>query len=174
MFNHIRDWGENGPSLWFEDSDSDADSDRMGQNFADDHIIMEPLKILAWNARGAASQEFCNTFGELMTKYKPNVVFICETRVGGHRAEAIMSSLGLPCSIRVDPMGFSGGLWLLWNNENVKISVHSQTFQEIHATIEVPNSPFSLLSFVYASPQRDRRFLLWENLKSIADSVSIP
>lgn len=71
MLNHIRDWGANGPCLWFEDDDSSSssDADRTGQNFSNDHIIMEPLKILAWNARGVASQEFRRTFKELMAKY---------------------------------------------------------------------------------------------------------
>lgn len=56
----------------------------------------------------------------------------------------------------------------------MKITVHSQTFQEIHATIEVLHYPIALLSFVYASPQKDRRVLMWDNLKNIAESVSIP
>lgn len=59
-FNPIREWGDNGPSLWFEDSDSSSSSDveRNRKSFPDDHILMEPIKIMAWNARGAASQEF--------------------------------------------------------------------------------------------------------------------
>lgn len=138
--NPLRNWGDNGPSLWFEDSDSDADSkvERSNRSFPDNHILMEPIKILAWNARGAASQEFRQTFGELMGKYKPNVVFISETRVGGQRADTIMNSLGMPCAVMV------------------------------------PNSPTSLISFIYASPYIDIRSVLWSNLKSIAASISVP
>lgn len=48
---------------------------------------MDSLNIQAWNVRGAASGDFCRVFRELMVKYKPNIVLLTETCVGGLKAQ---------------------------------------------------------------------------------------
>ncbi|KAF7828542.1 reverse transcriptase [Senna tora] len=108
----------------------------VGQNFLTEDYIMNPISILAWNARGAASADFRRTFSDIYQRHKPSVVFISETRIGGIRAEQIIRSLPHDGYFKVDPMGFAGGLWLLWHPEEVRMTVHSSTFQDITATIQ--------------------------------------
>lgn len=71
-------------------------------------------------------------------------------------------------------MGYAGGLWLLWDSSQINLQIQGSSFQEIHATAEVLNFPPILLSFIYASPLRERRNILWENLKSLSAVNSLP
>ncbi|KAF7821858.1 Retrotransposable element Tf2 [Senna tora] len=70
-------------------------------------------------------------------------------------------------------MGYAGGMWFLWNEEQVKISVLEHTFQEIHTRVEVNNSDPIIISCVYASPLRERRKVLWENLIKISSWLEV-
>lgn len=135
---------------------------------------MNSLKIMAWNVRGAARSQFRRLFLELVQRHKSNIVLLIETRVGGDRASSIIESLGFACSFKVDPMGFVGGIWLLWDNAKVKMVIQNHTFQEIYVVDEVCNSSRVLLTFVYGSPDRDRGHVLWKNLFGIATFVSVP
>lgn len=135
---------------------------------------MKPINILAWNVRGAGSADFRRVFMDLIERYKHNVVFLTETRFGGDRATSIIESLGFPNHYKVDPMGFAGGIWLMWNSKQINMHIESTTFQEIYVVAEVSPSISVLLTFVYGSPIRDRRKFLWNNLMNIAPDVKIP
>ncbi|KAF7807934.1 reverse transcriptase [Senna tora] len=73
---------------------------------------------------------------DLKTRYKPNVVFIAETRVSGARAENIISSLGFGNFFKLDPLGYADGLWILWDKAEIEMKLFGHTFQEIHAKME--------------------------------------
>ncbi|KAF7810466.1 reverse transcriptase [Senna tora] len=96
---------------------------------------MTPINIPEWNARGAASAEFRRAIIDLKTRHLPRVVFITETRVGGIRAKNIIRSIGYDGFYKVDPMGYAGGLWLLWDSAFVKMDIHGNSFQGIQTII---------------------------------------
>ncbi|KAF7844830.1 beta-glucosidase 12-like [Senna tora] len=52
------------------------------------------------------------------------------------RATQIISNMGFGGFYRVDPMGYAGGHWLLWDSFILKMIVDGNSFQEIHTTIE--------------------------------------
>ncbi|KAF7801271.1 reverse transcriptase [Senna tora] len=106
-----------------------------GQNFDESDLSMD-FKILIWNARGAGSSEFRNIMLDMKRRYRLNVVFVSETRIEGGRADNVINSLGMDGRFKVDPIGYAGGLWVLWDTANVRISVVGHTFQEIHAVME--------------------------------------
>lgn len=91
------------------------------------------MKILAWNCRGAVNLHFCRHFMELKRQHNSHMVIITETRVGGNRAQDIVHSLGFPNSELMDPIGYSGGIWLLWNDHEVSCSIQHVSQQEIYA-----------------------------------------
>lgn len=108
--------------------DSELSDESTRQNFSSFMTSMKPLNILAWNVRGAGSSDFRRAFMDLLAKHKPNVVLLTETRVGGDRATSIINSLGFTHHCKVDPMGYAGGLWLLWNGADINMHIHGQTF----------------------------------------------
>ncbi|KAF7815199.1 reverse transcriptase [Senna tora] len=170
---HLSMRPDGNPLLIAADGSSNS-LDSVGQNFFVADSNMTPITILIWNARGAASPEFRRVINDLRVCHRPHVLFISETRVGGSRAEQIINTLGFDGQYKVDPMGYAGGLWLLWDPAVVRTTIHGRAFQEIHATIEVFNSDPFFASFIYASPNRDRRKILWSNLMNLSEVVSIP
>ncbi|KAF7812571.1 reverse transcriptase [Senna tora] len=135
---------------------------------------MESISILAWDVRGAASVEFKRIFRDLIRQHEPNVVLLTKTQVGGQKARQIISNLGYSKYHTVEPMGYAGGLWVLWNENQISLRMIEDTFQEIHASVDVNGSPIALVSFVYGSPSRHRRKILWENLVNLSTVHNLP
>lgn len=71
-------------------------------------------------------------------------------------------------------MGYVGGLWLLWDEDRIKLTIHGNTLQEIHTIVEVRGIPPLFLSFIYGKPDRVVRKCLWKNLISLAPLVDFP
>ena len=44
-----------------------------------------------------------------------------ETKLGGERARVVTDRLPFDGAIHTDTIGFSGGLWLLWNSDKVEV-----------------------------------------------------
>jgi hypothetical protein len=58
---------------------------------------------------------------------------------------------------KVDVLGFSGGIWLLWHKELVTIEVLSSSSQVINALIKRNDNLDWLFSAIYASPNPRNR-----------------
>ena len=46
--------------------------------------------------------------------YKPKIVALCELRISGIKADDFIRLSGYDHSHRVEAVGFSDGIWLLW------------------------------------------------------------
>lgn len=79
------------------------------------HSILSPMNIISWNVRGVAGTNFKRIFKEMVRNYNPNLVLLTKTRLSGDRANSISRSLGYERFVKVDAMGFSKGIWVLWN-----------------------------------------------------------
>lgn len=71
-------------------------------------------------------------------------------------------------------MGYARGIWLLWDEDRVKLTIHGHTFQEIHTSVEESGLPLLFLSFIYGNPDRTIGKCLWKNLCDLAPLVSLP
>ncbi|KAF7815040.1 reverse transcriptase [Senna tora] len=89
------------------------------------------------------------------------------------RGAQIINSLGFAKSFVVDSMGYASGIWLLWDDDMIKMTIRGHSLQEVHATVTINGTPTLFISFVYASPIRDRRRILWNNLNPIGIVVLI-
>ncbi|MBA0598271.1 hypothetical protein Gorai_008042, partial [Gossypium raimondii] len=69
------------------------------------------------------------------TEYSIDILSLLKTIVSGSKADNIIAKLGFPCSHRVEAIGFSRGIWIVF------------------------------ISFVYGSPNRQKRKDLWDILK---------
>ena len=70
-------------------------------------------------------------------------MIITETRVGGERAKDIIDRLPFDGAIHSDTVGYSGGIWLLWNLDTVEVIQLAKMEQEIHVLIKVHASDSS-------------------------------
>ncbi|BFG33690.1 hypothetical protein CerSpe_199640 [Prunus speciosa] len=132
------------------------------------------MNILCWNVRGAACANFKATMLELIKSQHMDILFLCEPRISGKKALSVVKSLGFPCYEIVEANGFSGGLWLLWNDAKVCVDVIGTTDQSIIICVSWPGQASWLFSAIYASPCSKKRDQLWEYLQFVAGCHQMP
>ncbi len=93
------------------------------------------MKILLWNYRGVGNPNFQRNFAALMRYHHPAIVVLVETRISGQRAATFNTALGFDRVIRSDAVGFSGGIWLLWDSAQVHLDVLTISAQVIYASV---------------------------------------
>ncbi|KAF7820937.1 reverse transcriptase [Senna tora] len=109
-------------------SSSTHDHTLTSQTHSNNTDPMEPFHMFSWIARGVASGDFKRVFRDMIQRYKPNLVLVTETRVSGDKASEIINTLSFKKHFKVELMGYAGGLWLLWNEEQVRLTIQDHTF----------------------------------------------
>ena len=125
---------------------------------------------MMWNCRGANKTNFRRSIRFLLKKFPTDILAIFETDAGGDKAGQICQRLGFESSYRVDAVGQSGGLWLLWKSEIGEVEIVESSDQFIHAVIVNGEERVNLV-VVYAAPTASRRSGLWEPLRRVVSSV---
>ena len=93
------------------------------------------MNFIIWNSRGALKPNFQGHIRNLVQEHNPAIFVVMETKLGGDRAKAITDRLPLDGAIHTDTIGFSGGLWLLWDSELVEVQLLAKTEQEIRVEV---------------------------------------
>lgn len=131
------------------------------------------INILAWNVRGAGAWSFPHLIKDLKSNYRFQVLVILEPRVSGQRADKIIEKLDYGSSYRIEANGFSGGIWLLWDQSYVKIDIISATNQLLHSKLTMlDKGDSSLFTCVYGSFTPSIRQSLWSQLEAIHSSTN--
>ncbi|XP_068334933.1 uncharacterized protein [Pyrus communis] len=128
---------------------------------------------MVWNVRGAGGKFFSVTAKDLVRLNKVNIFAILEPRISGERAIEVIKGLGFSNYYVVDANGFSGGVWLLWNNEVVKLTVVACSSQTITAVVMDGQIQW-MLTVVYASPCPRVRSHLWPYLDGVSAASNMP
>ncbi|OMO62203.1 hypothetical protein COLO4_33181 [Corchorus olitorius] len=87
-----------------------------------------------------------------------------ETRIHNSRVKEVIKKIGLPKWKIVDGLGFSGGIWRLWDDREVDVTIDDSFFQAITVSVKHNNKEWSLKT-VYGSPAPNNREQLWNYLK---------
>ncbi|KAI7989214.1 hypothetical protein LOK49_LG13G00063 [Camellia lanceoleosa] len=132
------------------------------------------MKLLIWNCRGAGNKAFKRTMKELEKNHKPSIIVLMETKVVLSSMGLFFNKLGFTASSHVDPVGRSGGIWVLWDPFRVTVKALEVNAQVIHAKIQRDGYSDWILSAIYASPNPLLRDNLWENLEEVARNVNQP
>ncbi|XP_031099806.1 uncharacterized protein LOC116004005 [Ipomoea triloba] len=131
------------------------------------------MNCLFWNCQGAGGREFHRVLNNLIQTHKPSILGLVEPKVSGSHANSICMKLGYSDWIRVEAVGFSGGIWVLWNDAR-KISVVSTHPQFILLEVRVVNQADWHVAVVYGSPTHHLRRRLWTELSMAKQGVSGP
>ncbi|KAI9079602.1 hypothetical protein K1719_038429 [Acacia pycnantha] len=84
-------------------------------------------------------------------RYKVDVAVILEPRISGSLARKTIKNWGFKFSEKVEAVGFSGGIWILWNLEDLVVDVLEKDDQFIHCRWFL-NGKSMLFTAVYANP----------------------
>ncbi|XP_031101934.1 uncharacterized protein LOC116005836 [Ipomoea triloba] len=114
---------------------------------------------------GAVSKEFKRTLKHYCFVYKPDIVCLVEPKVSGTQANSICNSLGFEDWVRVEAVGFSGGIWVLWKS-SVSLVILDTHPQFINLQVKEGLLPPWELSMVYGSPNLSLRKKLFTDLST--------
>ncbi|KAI8029593.1 hypothetical protein LOK49_LG01G03922 [Camellia lanceoleosa] len=90
------------------------------------------------------------------------------------RPQQHFQTLGFTMSTFVDPIGKSGGIWIVWDASHVNVRASLVSFQAIHATVHKEDYEEWVLATVYASPNPSLRDTLRNDLESVAHNMKKP
>lgn len=111
------------------------------------------LKLFFWNCQGTGHPHFRNFVAEYRREFCLGVMWFFETRVSGIRVDGIIAKLGFANSFRIEARGFSGGIWIIWN-DNFFVDILDLHPQVILMRVRNKQGLSKFLcSTMYASPQ---------------------
>ncbi|XP_061374583.1 uncharacterized protein LOC133316815 [Gastrolobium bilobum] len=101
---------------------------------------------------------------------KIQVLALLGTRISGKRADNITRRLGFDSCFRREAVGFSGGIWLLWNKSATCVSILEDNHQFVHTKLSWPGvGQEEHFTFIYGSSRRMERKELWDSLRRISN-----
>ena len=93
------------------------------------------MKILSWNVQGVKKELFSEEIRFIQKSHQPDLVFLLETMVSEANTKRIIPRLGFHFYDFVNPINHSGGIWVLWNNTNIKATVLFKEDKAIHVLV---------------------------------------
>ncbi|KAL2920798.1 putative RNA-directed DNA polymerase from transposon X-element [Bienertia sinuspersici] len=148
-------------------------SDLMNHNH-NLNVNLPAITCMVWNTQGTGNREFQAVIRELLRVYKPIVYALVETHMGGEHATKLANITGYSGLVRVDPHGFSGGIWVYWKPDFVTVTTISTNDQYINLEIKRQGEVPWYFSAIYASPDPSRRQELWRELQDFARTHNKP
>ncbi|KAK9691696.1 hypothetical protein RND81_09G212700 [Saponaria officinalis] len=126
------------------------------------------------NVQGTGNKKKITAIKDVVRTYKPTVLALIETHMGGEHAIKLGHILGYGGHSRINTIGFSGGIWIYWKIDIVTVNPVNEHQQFI--TIEISRNgelPW-FFSVVYASPDPSNRRKLWAELENFARQNNRP
>lgn len=68
---------------------------------------------------------------------------------------------GFDLSFMVDPLGFAGGLLLVWNKDSINLAIVNHNSQAIHYEVKGLGNSMVHLSFPYVRPNKRAKEIFW-------------
>ena len=72
--------------------------------------------ICTWNVRGVGKKGFDKIISDIRRFQHFEAIAILEPRISGSKASKVFDKLGFSNRFIVEASGFSGGIFLLWND----------------------------------------------------------
>jgi len=133
------------------------------------------MKILAWNVQGAKKRQISEEIRFVQKAHQPDLLFLLETMVSEENAKCIILHLGFQCYDFSTPINRSGGIWMLWNDTNIRANVLLKEDRAIHMLVfEHSTHKFSILSGIYAPAQAREKDAFWAHLRNLNSVIDMP
>lgn len=104
-----------------------------------------------------------------MREFQQKIVILLEPRISGAMTDTVCVRLGKKRWARSEAMGFSGGVWVLLDEEKVELKLTVARRSFLHMEVWEPTGECWLLTAVYANPHLSIRRYIWEQLGQLKD-----
>ncbi|CAH9089342.1 unnamed protein product [Cuscuta epithymum] len=132
------------------------------------------MSILSWNCRGLNNSATIQCLSDLVSLYRPLIVFLMETKVRCLRAKEILRSKGFTNSEGTDSAGRSGGLIMAWNDEvEMEVKDNNPNFIDGRVVLRSSADSWRLTGF-YGFPETVRRREAWRMMEGLAEGNDGP
>lgn len=135
---------------------------------------MSMQKVLAWNCRGTGSPDTLRAIVRMIRDHKPDILFLMETRVSSTRVRYLLKNSSFTNLAAIEARGFSGGLWVFWNETTTPLRVLSYTAQAMNVGILKDGQVDLVLTLVYASPTFSIRQQFHQYIETISPIIHVP
>ncbi|KAK9032518.1 hypothetical protein V6N11_056778 [Hibiscus sabdariffa] len=115
---------------------------------------------------GLRNVDTVRSLKDVVSKFQPCLVFICETKKKKKYVEKLQRSNKFCQGFYVDPTGIAGGLALWWTEE-VKVTILNYCKNYIDVSITYRNSEEWYCTFIYAPPYHDEKKEFWEEIAGL-------
>ncbi|XP_031096990.1 uncharacterized protein LOC116001241 [Ipomoea triloba] len=121
------------------------------------------MKVITWNCQGAVSKGFLRAAKWIVSKHHPNIFCLLGTKTSGANADNVCIKLGFEKWARVETLGYSGGIWILWSDV-LQVDVLNSHPQFKHMAFKEPSGKMWNFLVVYDSPSLHLWRQLWSSL----------
>lgn len=118
---------------------------------------------MSLSCRGAGSREFIR---EMMMEYLPSIIVLIEPQINGEPTNVVCKRLGKRKWIRSEAFGFSGGIWVMWDDEVINLSLKQADRFFGHLEVRMIGDLDWEFTAIYVSPNSSIRRHLWGRLDS--------
>jgi len=130
------------------------------------------MSLLCWNCRRVGRLRTVLEIHRLVKTKKPRFLFLIETKAKIGKLERLRCSLVFEGLFHVDPIGRSGGLAFLWNN-NKEVEIVSYSQRHVSALITLMNEGQSwTFTGFYGHPDRALSEESWKLLTHLRNNSS--
>ncbi|XP_019175839.1 PREDICTED: uncharacterized protein LOC109171159 [Ipomoea nil] len=131
------------------------------------------MSTLSWNCRGLGNPRTVREIEDIVSRKKPDFVFLMETKFNRDHAERLRVKLGFEGLFNVDNSGLSGGMAMLWRaNSMANLIGYSNNYIDIEVTI--PGFDKWRMTGFYGFPKRPQRRESWDLIRSLAGKSELP
>ncbi|XP_019167632.1 PREDICTED: uncharacterized protein LOC109163334 [Ipomoea nil] len=131
------------------------------------------MSTLSWNCRGLGNPRTVRQVVDIVSRKKPEFVFLMETMVARIHAERLRVTIGYEGLFYVDNDGRSGGMALFWRkNNSASLLGYSKNFVDVE--VKTQNGKLWRMTCFYGHSDRSRRWESWSLLESLKPKSVLP
>lgn len=133
--------------------------------------------LLFWNIRGLNEPSKQHAIKKIQKDNKCSLVCILETRVREKNKVHVLAGLKLGHWEAISNYEFSskGRIWFLWDSQKFSVQILEKAEQFIHCKVtSIISQEIFLVTALYALNEAIDRVCLWQALRRIATSISLP
>ncbi|XP_019160043.1 PREDICTED: uncharacterized protein LOC109156647 [Ipomoea nil] len=130
------------------------------------------MSYFSWNCRGLGNSMAVHVLLGFVNKYKPDILFLCETLSNASKMEQVRIKLKYENCLTVEATRRGGGLALLWNG-GLDVEVVGYSNHYIDTVVRQNGNRWRFTGF-YGSPKRHQRHISWNILRYLSSLNDLP